>query len=56
MPNTQNHQELEFLIKRRERIKNELHLLELAIMSIEMNDAFHPNDFGLPTRRTSLPN
>ncbi|MEH6305381.1 hypothetical protein RYH73_06990 [Olivibacter sp. CPCC 100613] len=56
MPNTQNHQELESLIKRRENIKNELYLLELAIMSIELNDAFHPNDFGLPIRRTALPN
>lgn len=56
MPNNQNLQELESLIKKREHIKNELHLLELAIMSIELNDIFHPNEFGRSIKSTPLPN
>ncbi len=56
MPNSQNLQELESLIKKREHIKHELHLLELAIMSIELNDVFHLNEFGRPVKSTPLPN
>lgn len=44
MPNTKNHPDLEFLMKRRDNIKHEIQLLEMAIMSMEFKGVAPPPD------------
>ncbi|WP_345231906.1 hypothetical protein [Olivibacter ginsenosidimutans] len=53
MPNTNNHLDLDFLLKRKELIKHELQLLELAIMSIELNQVFSSSEL-INTSKTKV--
>lgn len=56
MPNTKSHSDLEILLKRREFIKNEIQLLELAIISLELDNALHNHDFVVNSSKQILPN
>jgi len=56
MPHTKSFQDLEILLKRRKYIKNEIQLLELAIISLELDYALHNHDFVISTKKKNLPN
>ncbi|MFC6102054.1 hypothetical protein [Olivibacter domesticus] len=54
MPNIKNHPDLEFLRKRRDNIKHEIQLLEMAIMSMEFKGVAPPPDPISPIKRDAF--